>query len=159
MAHHENENDPAVNVPDDAPLRRAGYKDLSLVSLVPRWSGGESAPPIQEFFDTIEGSAAVGNWTQADMKQVCALKLTDAARVFYSATPELKSPNMTWQDFTSRFLQRFRDVRSAQYHFGQLNMARQKKTETAQEFRDRCRLLARRTVPYTADPLLQQAYN
>ena len=57
-------------MPDDAPLRRAGYKDLSLVSLVPKWSGGESAPPIQEFFDTIEGSAVIGNWTQADIKQV-----------------------------------------------------------------------------------------
>ena len=70
MADNGNQNAPAVNVPDDAPLRRAGYKDLSLVSLVPRWSGGESAPPIQEFFDTIEGSAVIGNWTQADIKQV-----------------------------------------------------------------------------------------
>ena len=50
MADNENQNAPAVNVPDDVPLRRAGYKDLSLVSLVPKWSGGESAPPIQEFF-------------------------------------------------------------------------------------------------------------
>jgi len=38
-------------------------------------------------------------------------------------------------------------------------MARQKKTETAQEFLDRCRLLAKKTVPCTIDPLLQQAYN
>jgi len=113
------QNAPALNVPDDAPLRRAGYENLSLVSLVPKWSGGESAPPIQEFFDTIEGSAAIGNWTQADMKQVCALKLTDAARAFYSASPELTSPKTTWQDFKSRFLQRFRYVRSSQYHFGQ----------------------------------------
>ena len=70
MADNENQNAPAVNVPDNVPLRRACYKDLSLVSLVPRWSGGESAPPIQEFFDTTEDSAAIGNWTQADMKQV-----------------------------------------------------------------------------------------
>ena len=158
MDNH-NQNASEQNAPDDAQLRRAGYKDLSLVSLVPKWSGGESAPPIQEFFDTIEGSAAIGNWTQADMKQVCALKLTDAARAFYSATPELRNPNTTWQDFKSRFLQRFRDVRSTQYHFGQLYMARQKKTETAQEFLDRCRLLAKRTVPCTTDPLLQQAYD
>ena len=118
MADNENQNAPALNVPDDVPLTSAGYKDLSLISLVPRWIGGESAPPIQEFFDTIEGSAAIGNWTQADMKHVCALKLTDAPRAFYSAIPELRSPNTTWQDFKSRFLQRFRDVRSAQYHFG-----------------------------------------
>lgn len=150
---------PTQNAQNDVPLRRAGYKDLSLVSLIPKWSGGETAPPIQEFFDTIEGSAEIGNWTEADRKQVCALKLTDAARAFYSATPELRDPNTTWPDFKLRFLQRFRDVRSTQYHFGQLYMARQKKTETAQEFLDRCRLLARRTVPCTTDPLLQQAYN
>jgi hypothetical protein len=159
MPNQHNQNVPTQNAPEDAQLRRAGYKDLSLVSLVPKWSGGETAPPIQEFFDTIEGSAAIGNWTQADMKQVCALKLTDAARAFYSATPELRSPDTTWQEFKSRFLQRFRDVRSTQYHFGQLYMARQKKLETAQEFLDRCRLLARRTVPCSTDPLLQQAYN
>ena len=38
-------------------------------------------------------------------------------------------------------------------------MARQRKGETAQEFLDRCRLLARRTVPCTTDLVLQQAYN
>jgi len=36
--------------PNDTPLRCAAYKDLSLVSLVPKWSGGETAPPINEFF-------------------------------------------------------------------------------------------------------------
>jgi len=134
MTDHQYQNAPTLNAPDDAPLRRAGYKDLSLVSLVPKWSGGESATAIHEFFDTIEVSAAIGNSTKVDMKQGCALKLTDAARAFYSATPELRNPNTTLQDFRSRFLQSFRDVMSTQYHFGQLYMARQKKTETAQEF-------------------------
>jgi len=107
MTDQQNQNAPTLNAPNDDPLKRAGYKDLSLVSLVPKWSGRDSAPPIQEFFDTIDGSAAIGNWTQADMKQVCALKLTDAARALYSATPELRNPNTTWQDFKSRFLQKF----------------------------------------------------
>jgi len=147
------------NEPDDATLRGAATKDLSLVSLVPRWSGGETAPPIGEFFETIESSAAIGNWSEADRKQICALKLTDAARAFYSATPELRDPAITWQDFKARFLSRFRDVRTVQYHFGQLYMARQRKTETAQEFLDRCRLLARKTVPCVTDPVLQRAYN
>ena len=115
--------------PNDAPLRRAAYKDLSLVSLVPKWSGGETAPPINKFFEIIEGSASIGNWMEADQKQVCALKLTDAARAFYSATPELRDPTISWQDFKIWFLQRFRDVRSVQYHFGQLYMARQRKGE------------------------------
>ena len=52
------------DAPNDAPLRRTAYKDLSLVSLVPKWSVGETAPPINEFFEIIEGSAAIGNWTE-----------------------------------------------------------------------------------------------
>jgi hypothetical protein len=147
------QNIPTHNASDDAPLRRAVAKDLSLVSLVPKWSGGETALPINEFFEIIEGSAAIGNWTGTDQKQVCALRLTDAARAFYSTTPELRDPATTWQDFKARFLQRFRDVRSAQYHFG-LYMARQRKGETAREFLDCCRLLARRTVPCATDPVL-----
>jgi len=113
---------------------------------------------INEFFEMLEGSATIGNWSETDLKLVCALKLTDTARALYSATPELRDPIISWQDFKARFLQRFRDVRSVQYHFRQLYMARQRKGETAQEFLDRCRLLARRTVPCTTDPVLQQAY-
>ena len=80
------QNAPIQNEPNDAPFRRTVSKDLSLVSLVPKWSGGETALPINEFFEILEGSAAIGNWTEADQKQVFVLKLTDAARAFYSAT-------------------------------------------------------------------------
>ena len=156
---HQATNAPTHNETDAATLRRVSMKDLSLVSLVPQWSGGETAPPIGEFFETIESSAAIGNWSDADRKQICALKLTDAARAFYSATPELRDPAITWQDFKARFLLRFRDVRTVQYHFGQLYMARQRKTETAQEFLDRCRLLVRKMVPCVTDPALQRVYN
>ena len=38
-------------------------------------------------------------------------------------------------------------------------MAGQRKGETPTEFLDRCRLLPRRTVPCTTDPVLQRAYN
>jgi len=107
-------NVPTQERPNDAPLRRAASKDLSLVSLMPKWSGGETAPPINEFFEFIEGSAVIENWTEAVQKQVCALKLTDAARAFYRAIPELRDPTISWQDFKVRFLQRFRDVRSVQ---------------------------------------------
>jgi hypothetical protein len=31
---------------------------------------GEAALPNNEFFEIIEGSAAIGNWTEADQKQV-----------------------------------------------------------------------------------------
>jgi len=82
----------------------------------------------------------------------------DAACAFYSATPELRDPDITWHEFKTHFLKRFRDVRSDQYHFSQLQMARQRKDETATKFLDRCRLLARWTVPCTTDPMIQRVY-
>jgi hypothetical protein len=105
-------NAPAQNAPNDVLLTRAVTKDLSLVSLVPKWSGGETAPPIEEFFEIIEGVVVIGNWTEADQEQMCLLRLTDAACAFYSATLELRDPAITWQQFKARFLQRFRDVKT-----------------------------------------------
>ena len=148
---------PTQNAPADVPLVRAKAKDLSLVSLVPKWSGSDIALPIQEFFEIIEDSAKIGNWSEADQILVCALKLTDTARAFYSSTPELRDPAITWLALKAHFLKRFRDVRDDQYHCTQLHMARQCKDETPAKFLDRCRLLARLTVPCTSDPVLLRA--
>jgi hypothetical protein len=46
-----------------------------------------------------------------------------------------------------KFLHRFRDVRNDQHHFIKLQRARQKPDESPQEFADRCRSLALKTVP------------
>jgi hypothetical protein len=139
-------------------LRRVAPKDLSLVSLIPKWSGADTAAPISRFFSAIENAARIGNWTDADQVQVCSLKLIDEAHEFYWATPELRDPVISWQEFKTRFLTRFRDVRPKQYHYNQLHLARQKKHETPREFLDRVRSLAEKTIPSAADPLLQQAH-
>jgi len=41
-------------------------KDLSLVSLMPKWSGSESAIPLEEFISSIEGSAKIGRWQDSE---------------------------------------------------------------------------------------------
>jgi hypothetical protein len=41
---------------EEVPLRRVNPKDMSLVSLVPKWSGMQSAIPVAEFFETIEAT-------------------------------------------------------------------------------------------------------
>jgi hypothetical protein len=41
-------------------------KDLSLVALIPKWSGNEAAVPQNEFMDAMEGSARIGNWSDSD---------------------------------------------------------------------------------------------
>jgi len=35
------------------------YKDLSLVSLVPKWSGAETAVPLDESFANIDGAPQI----------------------------------------------------------------------------------------------------
>jgi len=36
------------------------HKDLSLISLVPKWSGGEKAIPLDEFLASIHMAALLG---------------------------------------------------------------------------------------------------
>ena len=79
------------------------HKDLSLVSLVPKWSGLDSAVPIEEFFASIEGAAQIGKWEEPDQIRIAVLKLTDAARLFYNRCPELHERNATWHMFRSVF--------------------------------------------------------
>jgi hypothetical protein len=43
--------------------RTPDTKDLSLVALVPKWSGTDKAIPLQEFFETVERTGKIGNWT------------------------------------------------------------------------------------------------
>jgi hypothetical protein len=60
------------------------HKDLSLNSLVPKWSGSETAVPLEEFFLSIEGSAQIGHWEESDKIRIGALKLTCVAKLFYN---------------------------------------------------------------------------
>jgi hypothetical protein len=134
-------------------------KDMSLVGLIPKWSGTEKATPLAEFFEAIEGTARIGNWSDADKIQVAVLKLTDTAKAYYSSTQELHARDVTWTQFKSAFRKRFKDVRSDQLHFLQLQTARQRRDETPQEFADRCRSLAQKTIVVTEDPALQRFHH
>ena len=40
------------------------HKDLSLISLVPKWSGLENGIPLEEFLTTVETSARIGFWDE-----------------------------------------------------------------------------------------------
>jgi hypothetical protein len=63
------------------PPRPTASKDMSMISLIPKWSSPVKSTPVREFLDTVEGAARVGNWSDADMVQVAALKLMDTAWV------------------------------------------------------------------------------
>ena len=38
-------------------------KDASLISLKPKWSGTEKSVTVKEFFESVESSAIIGNWS------------------------------------------------------------------------------------------------
>jgi hypothetical protein len=52
--------------------------------------------PGSAVFASVDSVAKIGNWTNADKVEVCALKLTDGAHVYW-ATPELRDPAISWQ--------------------------------------------------------------
>jgi len=76
---------------------------MSLILLGPKWSGSETAVPLEKFFSSIEGSARVGSWEDADKLQVAIFKLSDAAKKFCNGRLELHLADVTWQKFKSVF--------------------------------------------------------
>jgi hypothetical protein len=112
----------------------SAIKDLSRVSLIPKWAGPPKTTTLQEFFGVIVSTAHVDHWTNEDMVRFATFKLTDAARSFYNATPELHEPTITWDLFKAAFYTRFRDVRTDHFHFSQLQTARQRLDESVQQF-------------------------
>jgi hypothetical protein len=119
--------------------------------MVPKWSGTDKAVLKHEFFEILESTARVGNWAEEDLIRIAALRLTDIARIFYNGALELHGIDVTWTAFKNAFYQRFRDVRTDQFHFTQLQSAKQRKDESPQEFADRCHNLAYKTVPKVED--------
>ena len=61
------------------------HKDLSLISLVPKWSGLDSAVILEEFFASIEASAKIGSWEENDQREIAVLRLTASAMLFYQS--------------------------------------------------------------------------
>jgi len=65
----------------------------------------------------VESSTIIGNWSRFYKIEVTVLKITEVAKAFYSRNPELHGTRISWENFKAKFLHRFRDVRSDQYHF------------------------------------------
>jgi hypothetical protein len=63
------------------------HKDLSLVELIPKRSGQESTVTLEEFLSSIESSARLGRWEDADRVEIAVLKLTGSATTFFRDAP------------------------------------------------------------------------
>jgi hypothetical protein len=93
------------------------------------------------------------------MVRIAALKLTDTARAFFNASPELHGRKVTWAEFKAVLHHRFRDPRTDQFQFSRLQTAKKTKVESVFEFADRCRALAHNVTPQVEDPAAQPLYN
>jgi hypothetical protein len=125
--------------------------------LVPKWSGLESAIPLEEFSDNIESSAQIGRWDETDRLRIVTLHLTDKAKMFYNGCTELHE-DVTWENFKSKFRRRFKDIHPEQYHFMKLQTARKGRNETPQQFADRCRGVARKIMAKTEDQVARRIH-
>jgi len=54
-------------------------KDLSLISVIPKWPGSDDTGTIEEFLGSIEAAAKVGRWNENDRQEVAVLRLTGSA--------------------------------------------------------------------------------
>jgi hypothetical protein len=55
---------------------QTSVKNLSLVSLVPKWAGTAKSGPLYEFFESVDSVSRIGNWSDDDMLHIATLKLT-----------------------------------------------------------------------------------
>jgi hypothetical protein len=134
------------------------HKDLSLIFIVPKWSGSESATPLEEFLSSIESTAKIGRWEDKDKLRIAIVRLTEPTRTFYNTNMELHSDDITWHRFKEIFAERCKDAKTDKYHFNRLQSARQQKNESSQEFADRCRALAQRVMYKVNDPVAQSIH-
>ena len=103
------------------------HKNLPLISPISKWSGAETAAPLEEFLSSIEGAAKMGTWTQKNYVQLATLRLLDPAKAFYNANLDIHAADKTWEGFKAAFRERFRDVRPDQLYFSKLQMAKREK--------------------------------
>jgi hypothetical protein len=71
------------NLPAQIQVKAPVIKDMSVVSLVPKWSGADKVIPLNEFLEAVERAAWLGNWSDQDKVQVAILRLHKNARVFF----------------------------------------------------------------------------
>jgi hypothetical protein len=101
------------------------------------------------------GTLRIGGWEAKDTLQIAALKLEGLARVFSQGCTELHTRVASWNTFKEAFRKRYKDVYTDQYHYARLQMARQVRNESPQEFADWCRTLAQRITCQSDDPAVQ----
>ena len=134
-------------------------KDLGVAGLVEPWKGDSNSIPVTEVFELVNEAAEMGRLGNKDKIRLARPKLRGAARLFYSAQPELRADYVAYEDFPTAFVNRFQDKHTDQNHYARVQNASQEKNESPEVFLDRLRKLCQRTVRNSDNPVEQAIIN
>jgi len=90
------------------------HKDLSLITLVPMWTGTDAAVTLEEFISSIESSVHIGRWKEADKVEIATLKLVGSDKTLYKECSELHADGLIWPKFMTVLRNRYTDVHTDQ---------------------------------------------
>jgi hypothetical protein len=123
------------------------------------WKGNSNSIPVIECFESKNEAAEMGRLSSKHKGRLARLKLRGAARVFYSAQPQLKADDISYEDFRTAFVNWFKDKHTDQYHYATVQNASQEKNESPELFLDRLRKLCQRTIRSSNNPVEQAVIN
>jgi hypothetical protein len=134
-------------------------KDMWIANFVEPWKGDSNSIPVIEFFESINEAAEMGRLSSKDKVRLAQLKLRGTARAFYSAQPQLRADDVSYEEFRTAFINRFKDKHTDQFHYARLQNASQEKNESPEVFLDRLRKLCQRTIRSSENAEAQAVIN
>jgi hypothetical protein len=91
-------------------------KYLSVVSLIPRFSGASNTCNVYEFIDAVNGAGKIGAWSDEYTTYAPKMELTGVTNTLYTGNTELHEENLPFERFTEIFNQRFQEIMPDQSH-------------------------------------------
>ena len=140
-------------------MATATTRDLGVANLVEPWKEDSNSVPVIEFFESVNEAAEMGRLSTKDKVRLARLKLRGAARVFYTAQPQLRADGISYEEFRTAFVNRFQDKHTDQYNYARVQNASQEKNESPEVFLDRLRKLCQRTLRSSVNPVEQAIIN
>jgi hypothetical protein len=117
-------------------------KDLWVANLVEPRKGDSDCIPVIEFFVSTNEAAEMGRLSSKDKVRLARVKLRGSARMFYSAQPHLRVDDISYKDFRTAFVNRFKDKHTDQYQYAGVQNASQEKNVSPEVFLDLLRKLS-----------------
>ena len=76
----------------------------------------------------------MGRLSSKGKARLARLKLRGAARMFYLAQPQLRADDISYEDFRTAFVNRFKNKHTDQYHYASMQNASQENNESTDFF-------------------------